>query len=162
MKKPTKDMQGHSGLLAGCLNPGRAVVRSWRLMTVLWQKGTFGRCLARLIKGHIRRAYACYISPTSRVGRDVFLPHPVGVVIGDDVVVGDRVTIYQNVTLGRAHPDGPYPRVEAGATLFAGAVVIGDIVIGQNAVIGANAVVRETVPPFRTAVGVPARLVQPR
>lgn len=128
-------------------------------MTLLWRKGRASRLLARLIRGHIRRRYGCYISPTSRVGKCVYLPHPVGIVIGDNVVVGDLVTLYQHVTLGQGRVPGVCPRIEPGAIVYAGAVLIGDIVIGSESVIGANAVVRISVPPRAVAAGVPASVI---
>ena len=128
-------------------------------MTWLWSHGPIGRLLARVIRANIRRTYGCYISPLSTVGRSVYLPHPVGIVIGDNAVVADYVTIYQNVTIGRAKEAGVCPQLHAGATVFAGAVLIGDIVVGAGAVIGANAVVRTSVPRQGVAVGVPARLL---
>lgn len=145
------------GLPVGPTNPSSSILRKWRFMTRLWSYGPIGRLLARLIRANIRRAYGCYISPTSRVGSSVYLPHPVGIVVGDNAVVEDCVTIYQNVTIGRAKEHGVCPRIEAGATVFAGAVLIGDIVVGAGATVGANAVVRTSVPPKDVAVGVPAR-----
>lgn len=146
-------------LPVGRLNPSSAILREWQLMTLLWRRGPIGRLLARIVRAHIRRTYGCYISPKSRVGMAVYLPHPVGVVIGDNAVIEDRVTIYQNVTIGQATRAGLCPRVAAGATIYAGAVLIGDIEIGADAVIGANAVVRISVPPQEVAAGVPARLL---
>ena len=46
-----------------------------------------------------------------------------------------------------------------GAWLGHGAVICPGVTIGRNAVIGANAVVREDVPDFCVAAGVPARII---
>ena len=42
----------------------------------------------------------CDISFLSTIGNRLRLPHPIGVVIGADVIVRNNVTIFQNVTLG--------------------------------------------------------------
>ncbi|MGE2728583.1 serine O-acetyltransferase [Mycolicibacterium vaccae] len=136
------------------------ILLEWRLMTRLWRSGRVGRVVARFVRGHIRRTYGCYISPKSEVGRSVYLPHPIGVVIGDNAVISDGVTIYQNVTIGQASDAGVCPRVERNATIYAGAVVIGAVEVGTGSVVGANAVVRTSIPPGALAVGVPARVLE--
>jgi serine O-acetyltransferase len=153
-------------LPVGRLNPSAGILRQWRAMCRLWAQGGVRRLAARLMRARIERRYGCYNSPTSTVGRGVYLPHPVGVVIGDTVAVGDGVTIYQHVTIGQAGGRSgsdatAYPVIGDGATLFAGCVVIGGVTVGRNATIGANAVVRASVPDGAIAVGVPARLIQP-
>ena len=41
----------------------------------------------------------------------------------------------------------------------AGAKCLGNITIGKGAKVGANAVVLQDVPPYATAVGIPARII---
>jgi serine O-acetyltransferase len=52
-----------------------------------------------------------------------------------------------------------HPKVRAGVLVSAGAKILGNIEIGEGAKVGAGSVVLEHVPPHRTAVGVPARIV---
>ena len=104
------------------------------------------------------RKHGCYMSPLAKIGNGLRLPHPVGIVIGDNVVVGENVTIYQHVTIGRGGSgDVRYPVIENDVTIYAGAVILGAITIGRGSVIGANAVVTKDVPPGCVAKGVPAR-----
>jgi acetyltransferase-like isoleucine patch superfamily enzyme len=49
--------------------------------------------------------------------------------------------------------------IGAGAWIGAGAKLLDGISVGERAIIGAGAVVRESVPAFAVAVGVPARIV---
>ncbi|MBP7953196.1 MAG: serine acetyltransferase, partial [Enterococcus sp.] len=53
-----------------------------------------------------------------------------------------------------------HPTVEDGVIIGAGAKILGNITIGRGAKIGANAVVLDDIPPYKTAVGVPARVVK--
>ena len=98
------------------------------------------------------------IHPGAKIGRDFFIDHGTGVVIGETTVIGDRVKIYQGVTLGamsfpkdergRIIKSGKrHPTIEDNVTIYAEATILGDIVIGKGAVIGGNVWVKEPVPP---------------
>ena len=50
----------------------------------------------------------------------------------------------------------------AGAWIGAGAKILDGVSIGEHAVVGAGAVVREDIPPYAIAVGMPARVVSTR
>lgn len=131
-------------------------------MSRMWRMGRIGRVIARFIRWNIQRRFSCYISPAATVGRNVYLPHPVGIVVGDGVVVGDEVTIYQGVTLGQKKCDGGYPKIGNRAILYAGAVVVGEVAVGARAIIGANAVVITNVEAEAVVAGIPARIVRRR
>ena len=40
------------------------------------------------------------IHPAVKIGKNFFIDHGMGVVIGETTIIGDNVTIYQGVTLG--------------------------------------------------------------
>ena len=106
---------------------------------------------------------SCDISYRSKIGKKLSLPHPIGVVIGDDVVIKDNVIIFQQVTLGSHGRKGEtfsYPIIEDNVKIYAGAKIIGGVRIGENSVIGANTVVNIDVPSNSTAVGIPCRILQ--
>ena len=111
-----------------------------------------------MISKILQRRYGVVISPSCYIGNNLLLPHPVGIVIGRDVIIGDNCIIYQNVTLGQK--EDQFPVVGDNVTIFAGAQIIGNLRIGSNAIIGANAVVLKDVPESSTAVGVPARIIR--
>ncbi|UXE60986.1 MAG: serine acetyltransferase [Woronichinia naegeliana WA131] len=117
--------------------------------------------LAKLIRER-QAKYGCYISEKAIIHPSVQFAHPVGIVIGEDVVIEENVKIWQNVTLGsHGKEDSPqeYPYVESGVKIFSGAVIIGKVRIGKNAIIGANCVVVSDVPENSIAVGVPYKKV---
>lgn len=96
----------------------------------------------------------------AKLGHNLKLPHPVGVVIHRDTVIGDDCMVMQQVTIGSLAEHG-VPKIGSRVYIGAGAKVLGAIVIGDDARVGANAVVLVDVPPGATAVGIPAKIIQP-
>lgn len=111
--------------------------------------------------------HGCEIHLEAKIGPGLNLPHPHGVTIAR-VTIGRNVTICQHVTIGQLdftdvhRKPEDMPNIEDGVTVFAGAVIVGRVRIGSNSTIGANAVVTKDIPPNSTAVGVPARVLQPK
>jgi serine O-acetyltransferase len=97
------------------------------------------------------------------IGPGLILYHPTGVVIGPHVRIGARLRVQQGVTIGgdggRAAGLGSSPTIGDDVQIGAGAKMFGPISVGDGALIGANSVVVNSVPAGRTAVGVPARLM---
>lgn len=94
----------------------------------------------------ISKRYRCYIHPNAIIGEKFFLPHPVGVIIGEGVEIGKNTIIYQGVTLGRKYVDkADYPKVGNNVTIYANTIVVGDVKIGDGAIIGCNSVVLRDV-----------------
>jgi serine O-acetyltransferase len=102
------------------------------------------------------------IHPGAVIGRQVFIDHGMGVVIGETAVVGDGCTIYHGVTLGGTSlykGAKRHPTLGRNVVVSAGAKVLGGFEVGDNAKIGSNAVVIKPVPAGATAVGIPARII---
>jgi serine O-acetyltransferase len=103
------------------------------------------------------------IHPGATIGRRVFIDHGMGVVIGETAQIGDECTLYHGVTLGGTswNKGKRHPSLARGVVIGAGAKVLGPILVGEEAKIGSNAVVVRDVPPAATAVGIPARIIEP-
>ena len=127
-----------------------------RLMKIFYRNKIYP--FAYLYKYIIFKDFNCVISPRSEMGSWIKLPHPLGIVIGENVKIGYNTTIYQNVTLGQNR--GSYPVIGNNVIIYANAVIIGDIKIGDNAIIGANSVVLKDVPPNTIVAGSPARTIK--
>lgn len=97
---------------------------------------------------------------TPHFGRQLYLPHPFGVVVHGRSRLGDRVTLYQNVTLGEDNERPGAPTIGDDVVIGAGAIVLGAVTVGDGARIGAGSVVLDDVPPGAVAVGAPARVVR--
>lgn len=119
--------------------------------------------LARIISQRARRKTGIEIHPGAIIGRNLFIDHGMGVVIGETSIVGNNVTMYHGATLGGigGEPNQKrHPTVEDDVMIGAGAKILGPITIGRGAKIGANAVVLEDVPPYTTVVGLPGKVVK--
>ena len=110
------------------------------------------------------------IHPGAGIGRNFFIDHGTGVVIGETTIIGDNVKIYQGTTLGAmSFPRDErgkiikgtkrHPTIEDNVTIYAEATILGDIVIGKNAVIGGNVWVKKAVPAGVTVTNENAELV---
>ena len=124
--------------------------------------------IARVISQFSRFLTGIEIHPKAKIGKNLFIDHGMGVVIGETSEIGDNVTIYHMVTLGGISPSiesdsqrniKRHPTLKNNVVVGSGAQVLGPIVIGKNAKIGANAVVTKDVPENAVMVGIPAKNV---
>lgn len=142
--------------------PGVHALMFHRLAHAAWERGFFW--LGRFISHISRFLTGIEIHPGAVVGRRVFIDHGMGTVIGETAEVGDDCTIYQAVTLGGTslyRGAKRHPTLGKGVVVGAGAKVLGGFAVGDGAKIGSNAVVVKPVPAGSTAVGNPARLIDP-
>ena len=102
------------------------------------------------------------IHPAVRIGREFFIDHGSGVVIGETAEIGDRVTLYQGVTLGgTGFARGKrHPTLGDDVTIGSGAKLLGPVTVGHGAKVGANTVVIEDEPMSWTVVGNPGHPVR--
>ena len=124
--------------------------------------------IARIISQFSRFMTGIEIHPKAKIGKNLFIDHGMGVVIGETSDIGDNVTIYHMATLGGISPSinsndqreiKRHPTLQDNVVVGSGAQVLGPITIGKNAKIGANAVVTKDVPENGVMVGIPAKNV---
>ena len=118
--------------------------------------------IARIISQTSRFFTGIEIHPGAKIGKNLFIDHGMGVVIGETSEIGNNVTIYHAVTLGGSSPsiDSERQRHEKRHPIGSGAQIIGPVVVGKQARIAANAVVVKDVPESATMVGIPAKAVK--
>ena len=122
--------------------------------------------VARIISQFSRFLTGIEIHPNAKIGKNLFIDHGMGVVIGETSDIGDNVTIYHMATLGGISPSinsddqrniKRHPTLKENVVVGSGAQILGPVVVGKNAKIGANAVVTNNVPDNAVMVGIPAR-----
>ena len=140
--------------------PGVWAIVYYRIAHNLWNKGY--KKLSRFISSRAQKKYAIDIHPAAKIGKDVFIDHGIGVVVGETAIIGNNVTIYQGVTLGGVslNKGKRHPTIEDDVTIGAGAKILGNITIGKGSKIGANSVVVKNVPPYSTVVGIPGKIIK--
>ena len=122
--------------------------------------------IARIISQFSRFLTGIEIHPKAKIGKNLFIDHGMGVVIGETSEIKNNVTIYHMVTLGGISPSinsnnqrnvKRHPTLEDNVVVGSGAQVLGPIIVGNNAKIGANAVVTKDVPENAVMIGIPAK-----
>ena len=122
--------------------------------------------VAKIISQLARFLTGIEIHPAARIGKNLFIDHGMGVVIGETSEIGDNVTIYHGVTLGGISPSvnsdqqrniKRHPTIQDKVIIGSGAQILGPITLGRNSKIGSNAVVTNDVPENAIMVGIPAR-----
>jgi|TARA_B110000914_G_scaffold151955_1_gene133274 serine O-acetyltransferase len=122
--------------------------------------------IARIISQTSRFLTGIEIHPKANIGKNLFIDHGMGVVIGETSDIGENVTIYHMVTLGGIAPSinsnsqrevKRHPTLKDNVVVGSGAQILGPVIIGENARIGANAVVTKDVEANAIMVGIPAK-----
>ncbi|AQT69597.1 Serine acetyltransferase [Anaerohalosphaera lusitana] len=117
--------------------------------------------IPRMISENAHSKTGIDIHPGARIGRNFFIDHGTGVVIGETTEIGENVKIYQGVTLGAiSFPKDErgeiirgqkrHPTLEDDVTIYAEATILGAVTIGKGAVIGGNVWIKKSVEPGKT------------
>ncbi len=149
--------------------PGLRAIMVHRIAHELHVQGV--PLLPRIMSEHAHTESGIDIHPGARIGKNFFIDHGTGVVIGETSVIGNHVKIYQGVTLGAlSFPKDDrgnllrglkrHPTLEDRVTIYAGATVLGgNTVIGKASTIGGNVWVTQSVLPGTKIVIEPPELM---
>jgi serine O-acetyltransferase len=142
--------------------PGLDAVTIYRLAHLLWELEV--PLIPRMMTEWAHSRTGIDIHPGARIGRNFFIDHGTGVVIGETCEIGDHVKLYQGVTLGAVSfaTDGEgnlvrgakrHPTIQDRVVIYANATVLGgNTVIGHDSVIGSNVWLTRSVGPHTTVV----------
>lgn len=110
---------------------------------------------ARLFSEYAHSKVGIDIHPAAKVGKNLFMDHGTGIVIGETAVIGDNVKIYQGVTLGALYVEKKlsevkrHPTVEDNVVIYANATILGgSTVIGHDSTIGGGSWLTRSVIPY--------------
>ena len=113
--------------------------------------------LARIISEESHSMTGIDIHPGAKIGKNLFIDHGTGIVIGETTIIGNNVIIYQGVTLGTYSfrknisdcvdfKTKRHPTIEDNVTIYANATILGgNTIVGKNSIIGSNAWVAKSV-----------------
>ncbi len=114
--------------------------------------------IPRIMSEHMHSLTGIDIHPGAKIGKNFFIDHGTGVVIGETAEIGDNVKLYQGVTLGAlSFPKDEkgniikgrkrHPTIGNNVVIYSGATLLGgETVIGDNVVIGGNVWITSSVP----------------
>lgn len=95
------------------------------------------------------------IHPAAKIGKNLFMDHGTGIVIGETSVIGNNVKIYQGVTLGALFVEKKlsdvkrHPTVEDNVVIYANATILGgETVVGHDSTIGGGSWLTQSVIPY--------------
>jgi serine O-acetyltransferase len=132
--------------------PGFFSLVVYRIAHILYKLNV--AVLPRMITEYAHIKTGIDIHPGAVIGRNCFIDHGTGIVIGETTVIGDNVKIYQGVTLGalfvkKSLSDTKrHPTIEDNVILYAGCTILGgNTVIGHDTVVGGNVWLTKSVPP---------------
>ena len=132
--------------------PGFFAIAIHRLANVLYQLQT--PILPRFFAEYAHKQTGIDIHPGATIGKNFYIDHGTGIVIGETTTIGDNVKIYQGVTLGAFYVSKNladkkrHPTIEDNVTIYAGATILGGTtVIGSNSIIGGNVWITKSIEP---------------
>ena len=159
-----RDPAAKSKLGVALTYPGVKAVLFHRFANKLWKMKMY--LLARIFSQTSRFITGIEIHPAAEIGKNLFIDHGMGVVIGETSKIGNNVTLYHAVTLGGVSPSVDsdsqrmikrHPTLKDNVVVGSGAQILGPVIVENNAKVGANAVVVKNVPKDAVMVGIPAK-----
>ena len=107
--------------------------------------------VARVVSHISRFLTGIEIHPAAKIGKNLFIDHGMGVVIGETAIIGDNVTMYHGVTIGGTTFKNVkrHPTIGDNVIIGASATIIGNITVGKYARIGAGSTILTDIPPYQ-------------
>nr|WP_294463833.1 hypothetical protein [uncultured Sellimonas sp.] len=127
------------------------------------KKSLWNKLISIYIKRKLEKNFHIIIGRNVSVGKQLTLPHPQNIVIGNYVKIGDNCKIFQDVTIGLKDQNfeditHKYPIIKNNCCLYAGSKIIGSITLENGTIVGANSVLLTSTCENGVYVGMPAIL----
>lgn len=149
-------LRGGLSYLEVLFYPGVQAIILYRISHRLYKMGI--PLIPRFISYFGRFLTGAEIHPAAKIGKNFFIDHSTGVVIGETAEIGNNVMIFQGVTLGGhgwwSDKKGSkrHPTIEDNVIIGAGAIILGPVTIKKNSRIGALSVIMDDIPEGSTVV----------
>lgn len=123
-------------------------ITTYRIAHELYVRGV--PVIPRIMSEHVHSLTGIDIHPGAKIGKNFFIDHGTGVVIGETTEIGNNVKLYQGVTLGALSflkdekgqiikGGKRHPTIGNNVVIYSGATLLGaQAIIGDNVVIGGN------------------------
>ncbi len=144
-------------------------ITTYRIAHELYMRGI--PLVPRIMSEYAHSKTGIDIHPGAKIGRNFFIDHGTGVVIGETAEIGDNVKIYQGVTLGAlSFPKDKqgliikgrkrHPKVGNNVIIYSGATILGGKTnIGDNSVVSGNVWITSSIPADTQVTLVPHELI---
>lgn len=133
--------------------PGFFALSVHRIAHELHQLGV--PLIPRLFSEYAHSKVGIDIHPGAKIGKNLFMDHGTGIVIGETTKIGDNVKIYQGVTLGALYVEKKllnekrHPTIEDNVVIYSNATILGgETVVGRHSTIGGGAWLTQSVIPY--------------
>lgn len=155
-------LRGGLGFIEVLFYPGVQAIILYRISHALHGIGI--PVLPRAISYFGRFLTGAEIHPAAKIGKNFFIDHATGVVVGETAEIGDNVMLYQNVTLGGhgwwrdKKGEKRHPTLEDNVVVGVGAAILGPVTVHRNSRVGALSVIVDDIPEDSTVVCPKGRL----
>lgn len=145
--------------LRGLVDPSKMIMLYYRVGNMAHKRNF--KIIEKMCWLHIYHKYNCQISMSAEIGRNCYMGHPIGIVIGEDVKIGNDVIIFQGVTIGKKSIEiGGYPNIGNNCIIYASAKLLGNIKVKDGTIVGVNSVLFSDTEEGGIYVGVPAKNIK--
>ena len=134
-------------------SPGLFAILVYRVANSLYLSDV--KIIPRLLSEYAHSKTGIDINPEAEIGRNFFIDHGTGVVIGATTFIGNNVKLYHGVTLGAKSLKNAnelknkkrHPTILSDVTIYSNSTVLGgDTVVGEGCIIGTNKIITESIP----------------
>ena len=128
----------------------------YKISNIFWKLKI--KILARFLSHIARFLTGIEIHPAVKIGKNLFIDHGMGIVIGETTLIGDNVTIYQGVTLGgtKSVREKRHPTISDNVIIGAQVGIAGHLKVASGVILSARSGVTKDIIKAEVMGGFPA------
>ena len=143
-------------------NRGRYVVRFLRVLRLAQtSRNRLVQIICKIILRRYRLRYGLEISPTSKIGKGLYLGHAFNITVNHSATIGDWCNLHKGVVIGRENRGKRKGVPHLGNKVWVGinAAIVGNVSIGDDVLIAPNSYVNCDVPSHSVVFGNPCIII---